>query len=163
MHTENWLNVETLPRFRDPMTALLYGSRIYLVHATSGEPVPPMFNLLFSQVLSADTQAAMIEALDFLVFHSTESLNIHSLDCTCVSVHERALADAIRAIQAGSLIGYQTAMEQVLLPEDAMSIGPIVQVIASELMQVERSGFVQSVNVTAPKSFAQKPLSVALH
>ncbi|MEL6868867.1 MAG: hypothetical protein AAFO81_03615 [Pseudomonadota bacterium] len=163
MHAQQWLSVEKIPRFRDPLTALLWGSRIYLAHATSGEPAPPALNVLFSHVLSADTQPAMIEALDFLMFHSTVPLAVHALDCECVSVHERALADAIRAIQAGSLSSYCAAMQTVLTPDDALSIGPVLQILAHEISGVERRGFVQSANVIAPRAFAARSDGDAMH
>ena len=112
--TDQWLGVEQLPRFKDPLTALLWGSRIYLVHASSGEPDPPALHLLFSKVLCSATEASLQQVLDFMMFHSTIPLAVHALDCECVSAHEQALADAIRAVQAGSLEGYQNAMAGVL-------------------------------------------------
>lgn len=163
MNTETWLGVERLPRFSDPMTALLWGSRIYLVHATSGEPVPPLFNLLFSHVLSADTQPAITEVLDFLMYHSTVPVAVHALDCTCVSIHEQALADGIRAISAGSLSGYCEAMSTVLIREDAMTIGPSIQSIAAALNRVQATGFVQSANVIAPRAFVNTQQAAHWH
>ncbi|MEO0576326.1 MAG: hypothetical protein AAF004_12745 [Pseudomonadota bacterium] len=154
MNAQQWLSVEKLPRFSDPLTALLWGSRIYLVHATSGEPTPPALNLLFSHVLSSDVQPAMIDALDFLMFHSTVPLDVHALDCECVSIHEMALADAIRAIQIGSIDGYCEAMKPVLTGDDALAIGPCIQALANAITTVERRGFVQSANVIAPRAFA---------
>ncbi|MEM7610702.1 MAG: hypothetical protein AAF270_03420 [Pseudomonadota bacterium] len=151
--TDQWLGVEQLPRFKDPLTALLWGSRIYLVHASSGEPAPPALHLLFSKVLCSDTEAALQQVLDFMMFHSTIPLAVHALDCECVSAHEQALADAIRAVQAGSLVGYQNAMAGVLLDDDAMTIGPQIQCIANALRHIEHAGFVQSA-VTVDRSTA---------
>lgn len=154
MNAQQWLSVEQIPRFKDPLTALLWGSRIYLAHATSGEPIPPALNLLFSHVLSADAQPAMVDVLDFLMFHSTVPLSVHALECECVSAHERALADAIRAVQMGSINAYCEALKPVLTGDDALAIGPSIQVLANALNVVERRGFVQSANIVAPRAFA---------
>lgn len=154
MNPQQWLAVEKLPRFADPLTALLWGSRIYLAHASCGEPTPPALNLLFSHVLSADAQPAMVDVLDFMMFHSTVPLAVHALDCECVSIHEMALADAIRAIQAGSIDAYCVAFKPVLTADDALAIGPCVQSLAQAISTVERQGFVQTANVIAPRAFA---------
>lgn len=153
MKAQQWLGVEKLPRFEDPMTALLWGTRIYLAHATSGEPAPPVLNLLFRTVLSADMESALVETLDFLMFHSTAPLMLHQLSCTCVSAHELAMADGIRAIQFGSLRKYCEAMERVLTPSDALVIGTHMQALADALSKIDAQGFVQSANMIAPSGF----------
>ncbi|MEL7312549.1 MAG: hypothetical protein AAFN07_13640 [Pseudomonadota bacterium] len=155
MAHEHWLGVEKLPRFEDPMTALLWGSRIYLAHAISGEPTPPVLNLLFKNVLSIDTRPALFDSLDFLIFHSTMPFILHPLNCLEVSVHERALADGIRAIQSGSLQEYCRAMERVLTASDALVVGPKIQTLANALARIEAQGFVQSANIIAPTQFRQ--------
>ena len=157
------LRGQHLPRFRDPMTALMWGARIYVAHAASGEPAPPVLRLLFQQVLPADVQPALIEVLDFLIYHSTVPLVGRRGTSDGVAPHERALADAIRAIQAGSLVTYCVAMEQVLVAEDAISIGPAIQLIASALQRLEHRGFVQSANVVSPAAFAWQSRLASVH
>ena len=137
------------------MTALLWGARIYLAHAVSGEPTPPVLNLLFKNVLSVDARPALFDSLDFLIYHSTSPFVLHQLHCLEVSAHERALADAIRAIQMGSLQDYCGAMERVLTPNDALVVGPKIQTLANALASIEAQGFVQSANIIAPTQFRQ--------
>ncbi|MEL7298704.1 MAG: hypothetical protein AAGJ86_13665 [Pseudomonadota bacterium] len=145
------------------MTALLWAARKYLSHAISGEPAPPVLRLLFRQVLPADVEPELVRTLDFLIYHSTVPLVVKERRSAGFAAHEQALAEAIRAVQAGSLETYCTAMEQVLVAEDAIMIGPSIQSIAFAMQRLEHDGFVQSASISMPFRFVGPGRLVSVH
>lgn len=137
------------PLFGDPYEGLIWAIRYYLSSASRGDPTPPEVNMMLRRWLAADAEYELTQVLEFLVFHTTAPLRISDSWRHWLPVHEIAIVNGIRALRFGSLQLYCDAMRHILTTEDALFIGPQLQIVANAIGDTQQRGLIQSARLPA--------------
>lgn len=101
--------------------------------------------------LSADERDvfdATTRVWDLLLRNTSERFILHSPDCPCISIHERAVLNGLRCLRSAGNAGYAAAMSVVLPPAAVRLIRPEMQDLADALMRLE-GHYAQRINAAA--------------
>lgn len=126
------------PPCEQPISMLIWASRIYIHHVVNQASVPEA--RLLNQLARSRMDTAypsLAKLIDHVLVGSRVTIQLHQPQCPCMSQHEQAVIMALRSAQTGNVVASSACLHSVLQSSTVRCCEPLVRRIAMSLTFAE--------------------------